>query len=120
MSEPTIPEGLGKAGVTLWNSLHEEIEFGAHELRMVEDACRVADVIARLDEASLNSELVVKGSTGQPVISPTIAEARNQRSLLANLLSKLKVPMSEEKEQKQALSRSEQARKAANARWGND
>jgi hypothetical protein len=33
--------------------------------------------------------LTVKGSVGQPVISPFIAEARAQRALLAQLLARL-------------------------------
>ena len=52
-------------------------------------ACRVADVVAELDEAADEAPLTVKGSMGQQVISPFIAEARAQRSLLAQLLARL-------------------------------
>jgi hypothetical protein len=118
MSEIDVPTGLGLAGEDLWNRLHDQVEFEAHELKLVEEACRVADVIAQLEAASEGQSLVVKGSTGQPVISPLISEARFQRGLLANLLTKLKVPLSEDREAELAEGRSQRARKAVLTRHG--
>lgn len=115
---PRAPKGLGAAGRKLWRDLTADIAFEPHELRLLADACKVADLIAKLDQAAEDSPLVVKGSTGQPVINPVIAEARVQRGLLAKLLKDLRIPATEEAEQEAAQSRSEKARKAAKARWG--
>ena len=49
----------------------------------------MADVIAELDDAADEAPLTVRGSMGQQVISPFIAEARAQRSLMAQLLARL-------------------------------
>lgn len=118
MSQYKTPEGLGPAGLHLWSKLHDEVEFSPHELRLVEDAARVTDIIDRLDKAGASDPLVVKGSTGQPVINPVIAEARVQRRLLADLLSAVKIPLSDDREEEQAKARSEQARRAAFVRHG--
>ena len=52
----------------------------------------MADIIAELDEHAAEAPLTVKGSQGQPVIQPTLAEARFQRALLAQLLGRLGLP----------------------------
>jgi hypothetical protein len=61
----------------------------------------------------------VKGSAGQAVIQPTLAEARFQRSLLATLLGKLGLPENDEDDELAAQRgrRSAAGRKAAKARW---
>jgi hypothetical protein len=118
MTECKTPTDLGPAGLGLWESLHAKVDFGPHELRLVEDAARVTDIIDRLDKAALDEPLITKGSTGQPVISPVIAEARVQRRLLADLLAAVKIPLSDDREAEQAKARSEQARKAAFVRHG--
>ena len=116
MSDPKKPEGLGEAGSTLWDSLVGEFELGPHEVRILIDACKVADVIDRCDQQAANDPLIAMGSMKQPVINPAIAEARVQRALLANLLSKLKLPLSDEREAELAQARSEQGRKAVMSR----
>ena len=42
------PRGLGAEGVKLWKSIASEYDLRADELRVLEDACRLADVIAQL------------------------------------------------------------------------
>jgi len=118
MTDHKTPTDLGPAGLELYEQLHDKAEFGPHELRLVEDAARVTDIIDRLDQAALIEPLVVKGSTGQPVINPVIAEARVQRRLLADLLTAVKIPLSDDREAEQAKARSDQARKAAFVRHG--
>ena len=53
------------------------------KVQILAQACRVADIIGEMDEAADEAPLTVRGSMGQPVISPFIAEARAQRALLA-------------------------------------
>jgi hypothetical protein len=85
------PAHLHKDGRQLWRSVLSEfdLESEPHKLHVLRQACRVADVIAELDEAADEAPLTVKGSMGQQVISPFIAEARAQRSLMAQLLARL-------------------------------
>lgn len=70
-------------------------------------ACRVADIVAELDEAADEAPLTVRGSMGQVVISPFIAEATAQRALLAQLIGRLGLPDTDEiqAEQSAKLSR---------------
>lgn len=85
------PAGLQAAGKRLWRSITTEfdLESEPHKVQILVEACRVVDAIAELDKAAAEAPLTVKGSMGQPVISPFIAEARAQRSLLAQLLARL-------------------------------
>lgn len=85
------PAGLHPPGKRLWRTVTAEfdLETEPHKLQILAQACRVTDVIAELDEAADEAPLTVKGSMGQQVISPFIAEARAQRALLAQLLARL-------------------------------
>ncbi|ORB32024.1 hypothetical protein [Mycolicibacterium parafortuitum] len=85
------PAGLQAAGKRLWRSITAEfdLESDPDKAEILAQACRVVDQIAELDEAAAEAPLTVKGSMGQPVISPFIAEARAQRALLAQLLARL-------------------------------
>ena len=73
-----------------------------HKVHILTQACRVADVVAELHEAADEAPLTVKGSMGQQAISPFIAEARAQRALLAQLLSRLGLPDTDEESQAKA------------------
>jgi hypothetical protein len=92
------PAGLAKAGKALWKSMHDEFDFTEepHKLQLLTQTCRVADIVAELDEAADEAPLTVKGSMGQVVISPFIAEARAQRGLLAQLIGRLGLPDTDE------------------------
>jgi hypothetical protein len=119
VSEPKPPEGLRDRGIELWRRLTAEYDFGAapEKLLILEEAARTADMVARLqrivDEAD---DLRVRGSQGQPVALPEIAEARQHRAQLAALLEKLRLP---EEESEGAMTRSQLALHTARARWGN-
>jgi hypothetical protein len=62
------------------------------EVRVLEDACRIADVITQLENAMDGQQLVVQGSRGQPVLNPLLAEQRSHRVALAAALRQLKLP----------------------------
>lgn len=91
MQKVRAPAGLRTAGGKLWRSITTEFKLvnDPHKLQILEQACRVADVVAELDDAANTGPLTVKGSMGQQVISPFIAEARAQRALLSQLLARL-------------------------------
>jgi hypothetical protein len=89
--------------------LHRE----PHKVQILTQVCRVADVVAELDEAADEAPLTVKGSMGQQVISPFIAEAGAQRALLAQLLSRLGLPETDEEAEAKAAKVSRIRRRAA-------
>lgn len=106
---------FGDAGTQLWDSVVEVFDFEDEpgKVHLLEQACRVADIIDELDAAANEGPLTVRGSMGQPVISPFISEARSQRSLLHQLLSKLGLPDSDEAQADKADRLSQIRRKAA-------
>lgn len=112
------PAGLGPAGKRLWKSIDDVFDFKDEpgKVQVLREACKVADIIAELDEAADEAPLTVRGSMGQPVISPFIAEARVQRALLAQLLGRLGLPDNDEPGDG-ASRRTRAARTAAKARW---
>ena len=114
MSEKyAVPEGFGPAGAKLW----ADIAGGAYvlrpdELRVLEDACREADLVDELASAARDYPPLVEGSMGQLVLNPLISEMRQHRTTFATLMGKLKLP-----DDGDAAPRSTQARSAAQARW---
>ncbi|PQP24153.1 hypothetical protein [Rhodococcus opacus] len=113
MAGQDAPKGIGEAGEKLWRAIEDRWELRPDELRILEDACREADLIDTLNLEATVADFIVKGSQGQPVINPLISELRQHRSTLASLLKQLKLP----DETDTAESRSTQARAAVNARW---
>lgn len=118
MSAPRTPKNLGAAGKALWSSIIPAYELRPDELRIFMDACREADLIARLEDELAVSPLMVKGSMGQEVISGLVSEVRQHRAVLAQLLGKLKIPDSPAGAARKRAQVSDAARAAARARWG--
>jgi hypothetical protein len=108
------PLGFGDKGAALWESYASRYQLRADELRYLEDACRLADVLGDLQSAARGAQTLVKGSMGQDVLNPLIAEQKTFATSIAGLLARIKLPV-----QKAAAAgdRSSSARKAANARW---
>jgi hypothetical protein len=90
--------------------------LNAGEFAMLEQACRTADELDRLERAvrALPS-LITTGSTGQPKPHPLLAEARAHRQLLERLVGALSLP--DEDEESGLRPGQRHAQKAANARW---
>ncbi|MGW6424008.1 hypothetical protein ACWF82_15130 [Nocardia sp. NPDC055053] len=91
-----------------------------HKLTVLEQACRVADEIARLDAAKDGEPLTVLGSARQLTIHPLIAELRVQRALLAQLLGKLGLPLNDDEQAKKSERRTASAKHAANVKWNKE
>ena len=66
------PAGIGDAGRKLWKSIDAVFDFEEEpgKVHILTQACRVADIVAERDDAADEAPLTVKGSMGQPVISP--------------------------------------------------
>lgn len=110
------------AGRRLWKQIcgtdTAKYVLRADELRILEDACREADLIDELAEEAKGCDKLVRGSMGQRVINPLISELRQHRTTLATLLSKLKLPdLPDEGNPGAEQPRSTAARNAAQSRW---
>ena len=61
----------------------------AVEIALIHRVCRIEDQISVLRAALDAGDLESVGSTGQPILTPLIAELRNQTALQATILGKL-------------------------------
>ncbi len=110
----TKPAGLAKSGSKLWRDVTSKYELRVDELRILEDACRLTDVLAELEVGMADQPLLVKGSMGQNVINPLLSEQRTTRSAVAKLLGQLKLP---DDPTAATTSTPNQHRSAAQTRW---
>lgn len=119
---PRAPRGLKAEGRKLWNRIHEAYSFDEAPERLVilEQACRTADVVARLQEiVDEATDLRVRGSQGQPVSIPEVSELRQYRGLLTASLKALALPDEDDGQGTAGnLTRSQIGRLGAKARWG--
>jgi hypothetical protein len=96
---PRAPRGLGPRGRALWRDLNTTFDLAEdpHRLAVAGDAVRTADLIDRLQSVVDQAEdLRVRGSQGQPVAMPELAELRQYRALFAQLLKSLALPDADE------------------------
>lgn len=107
------PLNLAVKGQELWDQVAPCYRLRPDELRVLEDACREADLVERLEVELRGAPLMVKGSMGQMVASPLVSELRQHRATLNTLLKSLKLP----DEAANASAVSSSARAAARARW---
>jgi P27 family predicted phage terminase small subunit len=93
MYEP--PKGLRGAGLTLWERTVDGVEDGwkldAHDLVVLEQCCRWADTIDRLQRRVDREGVEVDGSKGQRVAHPLLREVRMTRALLAANIGKVEI-----------------------------
>lgn len=113
MTAPSAPSGLGKSGTSLWSSIAGKYALRPDEVTVLEDACRTADMLAALTEAWVEdgSPMTTKGSMGQLVIHPLIAEIDKHRKSRAAFLRQLALPDAD------ATPVENQHRSAAQAKW---
>jgi hypothetical protein len=114
---PKFPRGLKTRGKRLWSELHTSGDFsGCPETQMVaEEACYLADEIERLRRVvrGAGEDTRVRGSQGQPVSMPEVADLRNNQSLLLSMLKSIRMPDDGEGR----LTRSQVGKIGATARW---
>ena len=110
------PAGLKSPGRKLWAAVVESFVLNPGELSMLEQACRTADELDRLEQAVCAlPELTTTGSTGQLKPHPLLAEARAHRLLLERLVGALALPTEDEEVGLRPGQRHGQ--RAINARW---
>jgi len=117
---PTYPPNLRKRGKRLWTELHTSADFsGVPETRLVaEEACYLADEIDRQRRLirAAGKDTRVKGSQGQPVSMPEIADLQRNQGILLSLLKSLRLPEDDEAPSGK-MTRSQAGKAAADARW---
>lgn len=94
---PKPPVGTLKAGRRLWNSVVDEYELDEHELALLVEAVRTVDLLTKLDAAVRRDGPIIDTSQG-PRAHPAAVEARQQKIVLARLISALRMPDGEESE----------------------
>lgn len=116
--QPAPPKGLRVGGKALWKSCHQELpeswRFDGRELWNLEAACQLRDTLDQLRAAIAKLGVTVKGSQGQEVVNPALAEARLTTAAIAQHLAKLDLPNEAGAPESP---RTAQARKAAQVRW---
>lgn len=84
------PKGAGVEGRRLWRAVLKEYELEEHELTLLRQAVRVADMCSDLQEVVDREGPLLAGRA-----HPALVELRAQRILLARLVVALRVPMGE-------------------------
>jgi hypothetical protein len=115
-----LPKGLGvrSRGGRLWRAVTGVYELRADELAVLEDACRHANLVVKMEAEvgkCARGSLTVAGSKGQDAPHPLLAELRMSRHLIAQSLARLQLP--DEPGIDRAARRSVSARSAARVRW---
>lgn len=116
MTKPKAPPGLKAGGSKLWRAVVDEYELRADEVRILEQACRTADLIDTMHETLAGAPLLTSGSMGQDRPHPLLTEIRGHRLLLAQLLKQLHLPDDGAAGQ-WSQNTSQKGRAAAMARW---
>lgn len=115
MSKATAPKGLDSVGSKLWRDVTGKYALRVDELTVLEAACRASDRADLMRDELDIRPLMVEGSTGQLVVNPLVAEIRAHEAQVASLLGRLKLP--DDPAGAGEVSRSTQARSAAQSRW---
>jgi hypothetical protein len=89
---PEAPTDLAEPGLNLWAELHTRYVFGPGELRLVVEACRVEDRLARLAAIVASEGVMYERDKDGMVAHPALREARLQQATLASLLRQLRAP----------------------------
>lgn len=87
-SSPRAPKGLQARGRGFWKAVTADLELEPHEVRLLEESCRVLDRLEALDAAIRRGGL----TTGGGRVNPLLIEARLQGVTLARLIASLRLP----------------------------
>lgn len=112
----STPGQLEAAGSRLWADVHAAVDAGweldERDLHLLGRACSMADRAAALEAALKEDGPIVRGSRGQPVAHPALAELRQLELAQARLLRLLELEAPAAK-----TPGSVRAQKAASTRW---
>lgn len=126
------PEGLGPAGIELWDSVVKDYDLNGAGQRLLFDAATQADVIDELYSSWLAEGMpkTTRGSRNQLVSHPTIGDISQAKNTLRQLIGALKLaPLDDDPADTGSIftegpvnrprTRAEVGRMGAAKRWGN-
>lgn len=116
MNRKTPPE-LARGGRALWREVAKNRDLRPDEARILLDCCHEVDIIDDLQGALKDAPRTVRGSQGQEVIHPLIAELRMHRQTLHSLLRGLSLADNDTSADDAFRSSREAATVLAHARW---
>lgn len=102
----------------LWRETTKTYSLAMHEKLILRGACVSLDQIQLLEAQLDGADLTVRGSMGQEVAHPLLAEVRAQQAAYDRAIKQLDLPDEGESSGRAAGNRSTSARQAARARWG--
>ena len=97
MTIPRAPEGARTAGKRLWKAVLSDFELAEHEMALLRQAVRVADLCDQL-QAVVEAEGPMLRVDGTPRTHPAVVELRQQRIVLARLVVALRVPLGDQEQ----------------------
>lgn len=99
MTTLRAPSGLATKGRKLWKEILELHDLGPAEIVILEEACRIADRLDKLNAALgdelgdwLNLRLNDDGTEIRVVVDGALSEARQQANVLKQLVAALRLP----------------------------
>ncbi len=101
---PSPPAGLAVAGRRLWRSVLSDFELAEHEVVLLRQACRVADLCDQLHARVAADGPMLTTRLGEQKVHPAVVELRQQRIVLARLIVALRVPLGDQEDQSPAVS----------------
>jgi hypothetical protein len=113
-SPPRAPAGLGVQGRKLWRDVLGAYLLTPGEREVLVALCHAVDQLARLNAELVDAPLTVKGSRGQQVPNPLLAEVRAHNKTVETLQRALCLP---EPGQKTGAWRNPHTKSSVDARW---
>lgn len=92
---PEPPKGLRRSGRALWRAVLREYDLDQHEVVLLREAGRTADLIDEL-QATIDRDGIMGQTSQGPRVNPCAAELRQQRIAFARLLTALRIPAGEQ------------------------
>ncbi len=95
MTVPKAPAGLATRGRRLWREMHATAEFNPAESVLLEESCRLADRLDRLDAVLSGRDFLrVEGEDGEYVVrvEGALAAASRDANVLKQLVAALRIP----------------------------
>ncbi len=95
---PSPPAGLAAPGRRLWRAVVTDYVVAEHELVLLRQACRSADVCDELAGVVAKEGPLVTSRLGEQKVHAALVELRLQRITLARLIVSLRVPLGDQEE----------------------
>ncbi len=91
-TKPSPPPGLAVRGRAFWRQAVKEYDFDMAEVQLLTEVARGLDECEVLHGVVEEQGRTVRGSRGQLVAHPALAELRQTRLMLGRLLAQLALP----------------------------